>query len=360
MGNDLRSSDSKSTGQRMSRIISKLFSRVIKAEETEISPFSRQDFDLSSVLKVVENSLLKCIEVCSVDDSIGSSTAFIDWDSYHSSHMSPCIASIDTLVHHVLHAKNNQGQLNELSNLLTVSGLGENSFTAKILNESCLKIGIPPLNSRQTTSVDKLYDVNYLSELIFTVGGAQDGQERLHAMDDLREYLDAHKDIDIEAHLSGVSSPFRKYILDQLKSPFRPLLTPSERSLFSGIESSSSAAQLSSHSVLSDWSQSNMSMSQKLRHLKNKINAAEATANSSRSDQVETPLPNIQDDEIYQASPDPPGPVSSLRQRLAAATERAKVRSPEPSKDVSRPSSAVGNAAALRARLESVKRMSRN
>jgi hypothetical protein len=355
IGKDLRSSDSKSTGQRMSGIISKLFARVIKAEETEISPFSRQDFDMPNVLKVIENSLAKCIEVCS-----GSSSAFINWTSYNSSYMSPCIALIDTLVHHVLDAKNNQGKLNDLSKALADSGLGENSLTSKFFNDACLKIGISPLHSNQITSNTKLYDVDYLSELIFTVGGAQDGQERLNAMADLREYLDAHKDIDIEAHLSGVSSPFRRYILDQLKSPFRPLLTPSERSLFSGIESSSSAAQLSSQSILSEWSQSNMSMSQKLRHLKNKINAAEATANSSMSDQADNPLPNLSNEEMYKAIPEPSGPVSSLRQRLAAATERAKVRSPEPSKDVSRPSSAAGNAAALRARLESVKRMSRN
>ena len=57
-------------------------------------------------------------------------------------------------------------------------------------------------------------------------------------MGDLREYDEAHKDIDIESHLSGVSGPFRKNILEQLRSPFKPLISPSERSLVSGIDSS--------------------------------------------------------------------------------------------------------------------------
>jgi hypothetical protein len=108
--------------------------------------------------------------------------------------------------------------------------------------------------------------------LIFSVGGAEDDQDRVDAMNDLREYLDAHKDIDIESHLSSVSVPFRKYILEQLRSAFRPLLTPSERSLMSGVESTASAVHSSSRSVMSEWSKGNMAMSEKLRYLKNKIN----------------------------------------------------------------------------------------
>jgi hypothetical protein len=338
----------------MSRIISKLFSRVIKAEESEISPFSRNDFDLSSVLKLIEHSLSKCKDI-----NDAGSGVFHELPSFDTSNMAPLITLIDTFVHQMLRAKYQQGKLNDFLNTLDISGLGRGSLTGKILDDGCQKLGIGPIYDPQTRPNTKSYDVDYLSELIFTIGGAQDGQERFDAMTDLRDYLDAHKDIDIETHLSGVSSPFRKYILDQLKSPFRPLLTPSESSFLSGIESSGSGVHTSSHSLISDWSQGNMTMSQKLRYLKNKISAAEATASTVKSDTVQSPLPTLTN-EPFDHSPESPGQSSSLRQRLAAATERANLRSPEPINDTIRPSSAIGNAAALRARLESVKRMSRD
>jgi hypothetical protein len=92
------------------------------------------------------------------------------------------------------------------------------------------------------------------------------------------------------------------------------------------------------------------------------MKAAEATANSVKGaveeDPASSPPPRAPQYNTYETSPEPSGQVSSLRQRLAAATERAKMRSPEPPEDRLRPSSAVGNAAALRARLESVKRSS--
>jgi hypothetical protein len=107
-----------------------------------------------------------------------------------------------------------------------------------------------------------------------------------------------------------------------------------------------------------------MSMSEKLRYLKSKINAAEVS-HSKAHDLVENsegpPSPPRQPYKTYESSPEPTGQgVSSLRQRLAAATERAKMRSPEPLINEKRPSSAVGNAAALRLRLESVRGINRD
>jgi len=92
----------------------------------------------------------------------------------------------------------------------------------------------------------------------------------------------------------------------------------------------------------------------------NQIKAAETTANSGKilvEDEAAHPPPPAQKYKTHGSSPEPNRQVSSLRQRLAAASERAKMRSPEPPEDRTRPSSAVGNAAALRARLESVRRL---
>lgn len=350
--------DTKTTSHRMSRIVTKLLARVVKAEENEIVPFSMKESHWGHLFATIEEVLAKCNSLSPQPPSVADSTKMSDLDSYSGDHMSPCRDEVNTFVHHVLTAKSKQGKLMELRNTLEKSGIGEASFTGKMFSASCKSIGISPLfgpTSRISyqTPTTKTYDDDYLAELIFAVGGAEDDDDRVDAMDDLREYVDAHKDIDIQSHLSGVSAHFRKYILDQLKSPFRPLLRKSERSLFSGVDSIAKGS--SSRSVISDWSASNMSMSNKLRILKSKINAAEANANPiQQPDPSPPPPPNEYN--TASTSPEPSGHMSSLRQRLAEATERANARSPEPVKGKPRPSSATTNAAALRARLESVRR----
>ncbi len=97
-----------------------------------------------------------------------------------------------------------------------------------------------------------------------------------------------------------------------------------------------------------------MPMSNKLKILKSKINAAEANANSLNQS-VSSPPPSLEEHKIAPSSPELPGNMSSLRQRLAEATVRANARSPEPVRGKPLPSSATTNAAALRARLESAR-----
>jgi hypothetical protein len=229
--------DTKTTSHRMSRIVTKLLARVLKAEMNEIVPFSMKEAHWTNLLGAIEEVLKKCNSL-SLQPSGADSSRISDLDSYNGDHMAPCKDAASTFVHHVLTTKNKQGKLMELRNILEKAGCGESSYTGKMFSASCKTIGISPLfgpsGIPQHYPIAKTYDDDYLSELIFAVGGAEDDNDRVDAMDDLREYVDAHKDIDIQSHLSGVSGHFRKYILDQLRSPFRPLLRKSERSLFSG------------------------------------------------------------------------------------------------------------------------------
>jgi len=296
--------------------------------------------------------------------------------------MGPCKEMMNSFAKHILKAKNSQGKIDELRQTFDEAGLHSTSQAGIAFSTCCQEQGLAPLF--KTTSLPPIdpsasYDVDYLSELIYAVGGAEEDCGRVDAMEDLRDYLDAHKEIDIEAHLSGVSAPFRKYILEQLKSPFRNLMTKSDRSLLSGF-SSAPAAPGSSRSVVSEFSEGKMSMSEKLRFLKNKINATEARLSNSETGAVDgsgplststpgpasippitfkSPTAEVKPAvKIQSTSPEPNSAMSSLRQRLAAAAVRANAKSPEAVISAQRPSSAVGNAAALRARLNSVKRMS--
>jgi len=353
--------ENKTTNHRMSRIVTKLFSRVLKAEENEIASFSRRGFNLESVLKTIEETLIKCDALSPPRTSSvaeASAVSDLDLDSYSADKMAACRDLVNTFVMHLLKAKSDQGKIVELRKTLENAGLSKDSRTGKLFIASCTTIAISPIFGPSNPEKSPTnYDVDYLSELIYAVGGAEDDDDRVDSMSDLRDYLEAHKEIDIESHISGVSAPFRKYILEQLHSPFRPLMRRSSRSVLSGLVST--PGESSSRSVVTDWSEGNMSMTDKLRYLKSKINAAEQTANSVINNDSPPPRPpSTNEYKTHEASPEPTTHVSSLRQRLAAATERAKAKSPEPTKNKTRPSSAIGNAATLRARLESVRRTS--
>ena len=351
--------------QRMSRIITKLFSRVIKAEESEIAPFTSRQTNVEAILMGIEQFLIKCDSISgSVTHSTDGSTLTDPASLRDADKLAPCHDMIHTLVLQLIKAKNAQDSMQELRNELMNNGLHQSTFTGRLVATCCTELGLTPIYRVETISSktdSRSYDPDYLSELIYAVGRAGDDDDRIASMDDLRDYLDAHKDIDIESHLSGVSAPFRKYILDQLRSPVRAITSAGSRSMLSNMTSISSQ-NMSSRSAGSDFSESNsqMSMSEKLRYLKSKINAAEATAQSAMGSNAITSSSSL--GYVRSTNYSPPAAsssqgVSSLRQRLAAATRRANAKSPAKSHDLDdRPSSAMANTASLRARLELVRR----
>lgn len=349
--------------QRMSRIVTKLFSRVIKAEESEIAPFTSRQTNVEAILMGVEKNLIQCN---SIPDSVVHSTDGIstltDPESLRDAadKLAPCHDMIHTLVLQLIKAKNSQDSMQELKSELETNGLHYSTFTGRLVASCCTELGLTPIydvDAIPSNTKSKSYDPDYLSELIYAVGRAADDDDRVASMDDLRDYLDAHQEIDIKSHLSSVSAPFRKYILDQLRSPVRNIASAGTRSMQSN-------GSLLSRSSGSDFNESNsqMSMSEKLRYLKSKINAAEATAQSAMGSSSVASASNMS----YTSSTNYSIPVSSssqgvssLRQRLAAATERANAKSPLKSREfngIGRPSSVSANTASLRARLESVRR----
>jgi hypothetical protein len=354
--------------QRMSRIVTKLFSRVIKAEESEIAPFTSRQTNVEAILMGVEKNLIQCN---SISDSVVHSTdgsALTDPASLRDAadKLAPCHDMIHTLVLQLIKAKNSQDSMQELKSELENNGLHYSTFTGRLVASCCTELGLTPIydvDAISSNTKSNSYDPDYLSELIYAVGRAANDDDRVASMDDLRDYLDAHQEIDIKSHLSSVSAPFRKYILDQLRSPVRNIASEGTRSMQSN-GSLLTSQNMSNRSAGSDFSESNsqMSMSEKLRYLKSKINAAEATAQSAMGSSSVASASNTR----YTSSTNYNIPVSSssqgvssLRQRLAAATERANANSPLKSREfdgLGRPSSVSANTASLRARLESVRR----
>ena len=154
--------------------------------------------------------------------------------------------------------------------------------------------------------------------------------------------------------MSSLSAPFRKYLLSELKSPFRPPLSSASRSMLSGYASSKGGGFGSLRSFTSD--DTSRSMSEKLQYLKSKINTAEATAQTAISSAPLSQTHSLLNSQSFESSS-----AMSLRQKLAAASEKRTALMENKPNGTGRPSfesSAIGNVAAVRARLlETVRRM---
>jgi len=371
MQQNVPSSDVSNAHHRMSRIITKLFGRVLKAETSEPTSFSSNTFDLESVLGTLETVLSKSQMPGSSHSVLSDASSISELDSMGGDKMAPCRNICNTFMIELLKAKQTQNNASEIKIALRKLGYLRETHSGRLFISCCNELGLDSLISPQKgppsaaqnflNPNDGSYDADQLSELIFAVGGAEEDEDRIDALEDLRAFVDAHPGIDLESHLSGLSVPFRKFILEQMKSPFRPPLRESSRSLLSGY--SSSAPERSDRpavvSTNTASNQENMTMSEKLRYLKHKINAAEETAQSvidpSGRRTSDLPLPPSTSAASF-ASPN--SKFSSLRQRLVAASEkRSHMSTPEKNERGGIESAALGNAAILRARLESVKRM---
>merc|ERR1719491_1698759 len=368
----------------MSRIVTKLFSRVIKAEEGVLMPFSGKDVDLSSLLGSLEKVLSKTRSMVGQNGNNSDSGKAIDSDFICDNRMTPLLTMGRTLMIHLLKSKGGPGKFEEVKGIIDSLNLPEDSLTERLFSSCGSELGLekrqgsPQKQSSPDVDRNRSYDEGKLSELIFAIGRAEEEEARMYAIDDLRDFTRQHEQVNIETHLSTLSAPFRKYILDELQdpSPFRPPLSSSSRSVMSGISAGTfpnpTGNNFNQMETVPEWNSRNttQSMSEKLRYLKSKINAAEATAQSVMESTLTT---NVGDDDnstleshfsrdtssIFRGEQQQTNGYVSLRDRLAAANAK---RAGE-----SRPvtggggnafeSAALGNAAALRARLESVRRM---
>jgi len=369
---------------RMSRIVTKLFSRVIKAEEGVLMPFSGKDVDLSSLLGSLEKVLSKTRSMVGQNGNNSDSGKAIDSDFICDNRMTPLLTMGRTLMIHLLKSKGGPGKFEEVKGIIDSLNLPEDSLTERLFSSCGSELGLekrqgsPQKQSSPDVDRNRSYDEDKLSELIFAVGRAEEEEARMYAFDDLRDFMRQHDQVNIESHLSTLSAPFRKYILDELQnpSPFRPPLSNSSRSLMSGISASNvpnSTINVNPMETVPEWNSRNtsQSMSEKLRYLKSKINAAEATAQSVMESTLTTNGSEADDStlashyssgtaSIFRGEPQQQtNGYVSLRERLAAANAKRagdNIR-PASSGGSAFESAALGNAAALRARLESVRRM---
>lgn len=305
---------------RLSRVVTKLLTRVLKAEESTSDPFLSPTMDIEAVLCCLEDALVACDKAEDSGNAEGAAST----------------RNVAKLV--VTAVLNSRGEastlLDEMANLdidPSASALG------KLVSSVCTALGIDS-NPSRGSSASTLPIQKDVALLVSAIGSSTQGSDRDQAIAALKHHTALHGDEELNNHLKDVSAAFRAFILEQLSE---------ERQQASPTNSSS--------------------MSERIKSLRSKLNATEAAVQSVVS--VEngghqqtlgsgSDLSNrSHEDDSAQEAPPPKPSVKAFRDRLAAAQERrdattfatAEVTSPVPQ------TTAGNRAAALRARLQAVK-----
>jgi hypothetical protein len=327
---------------RLSRVVTKLFARVVKAEEAALIPFSPSSMDMEAVLCCLEDTLTACDKAEQNAHSEDGVTA------------SRSLATV--LVTAILKARGGPSSIRwDMQQL----GIDPQSSALGAVVTQCA----PELERLDSPSRVSSRDV---ASLVSAIGSARQGSERDAAISALRRYKSIHGDEQLNAHLTDVSAAFRAFVLDQLK--VKPLA-------ISGAESSNAS-----------------SMSERIKSLRSKLTATEAAVQSAvdTADTKESRKPVVEEQPTsFRSSLAMPSPSKLPAASSATTTTTTTTKMPAPSSSDAGPSSvrdfrdrlaaaqgkrssggstgegfvqptapAGGRAAALRARLQAVKRQS--
>lgn len=317
------STDESMFNSRLTRVVTKLFSRVIKAEEGAIKPFDPNNFDAESILCCLEDSLVACRQAEEVGDAPDAAAA------------SRNLATL--LVTAMLKARGEsfslRGELDELGIDSASSDLGH--LLVSCATELGLYSGSPRGPPRGSVSNRDV------GALVSAVGSASQGAEREKAVSALRRYTEVYGNSDLNEHLLQVSAAFRQFIVEEL---------------------SLNTAPPSPAKIASD------AMSERIKKLRSKLNSKEASGQSASrtnsDDQIEehSSISRLENPTTSDFGPTEKAPtVRAFRARLAAAQEKRTTSTSsnvEASPLVS--DSSGSRAAALRARLQKVKDQSRD
>jgi hypothetical protein len=225
----------------LSRVVTKLFTRVIKAEESSLQPFSSACIDTEALICTLEDALVACEraeEDGKAEDAIAASKH---------------LAKILLLA--ILKAR---GEIASLRSEMDELGIDPGSSAIGKLVESCTtELGLStssPVRESPKDIVVSSVSADFAS-LVSAVGSAPQGPEREAAIDMLRKYKATHGDAELNNRLAKVSYAFRAFVLEQL----------SENTANNQAPEPSKAS----------------SMSERIKNLRSKINATEAVVQSA-------------------------------------------------------------------------------
>ncbi|KAG7371784.1 hypothetical protein IV203_017926 [Nitzschia inconspicua] len=307
---------------RLSRIVSKLMSRVIKAEESSAKPYDPTTVDMEAV-------------ICCLDDTLEASTRSAKEGNKEGVGATENLAKL--LVVSILKSR---GEKNTFVDMMKELEIDPSSSPLGALVVTCAtELGIASDES-STAQFNKKPDV---AALVSAVGSATDEASRNQAVLALMQYKEVNGDSDLNDHLQNVSAAFREFVLQQLcENPDpQPPVT------------------------------SNNSMSERIKSLRSKLNATEAVIQSTSANRLAmesssgidtisllTSSSGLEEKEESSSGTHPQPSLQAFRDRLAASHEKRATAGGGSSGDVQLAvpaTTAGGRAAALRARLQAVK-----
>jgi hypothetical protein len=380
---DTLSSEKHAFDSRLSRLLSKLFMRVIKAEEAASEPFNPNSVDLEAIL-------------CSMEDFLN--TRHTTGNLLGSSDV--CTGVMQSLADALIRARGVKklrsimkdldiGPVSLLASFIqNIEGTDGDKMTFTVSEHVALNVSSPQKVStmplfKASRSLSLISDVSTdAAALVSALASSNAGPEREAALEALRQYKLTHGDDGLIAHLQEVSSPFRAFIEQQI----------------AGAEGLASTTKKVEEENIG-------SMSERLNSLRSRLGANESTTSTPKNEPTATKLLNATNDSptgtilnatrvssmgtstkqtqsVSAASHIPSSIAShrSLGSRLAKSTP-SKLAQPSPSKLSSTStlrerleasqmnrrvlagpnevSTSLGRAAALRARLEAVKQKNR-
>ena len=179
---------------KLSKVISKLFNKVLKDESVSPNPYA--SVDLESILCLLDDTLVSC----------NRNTL-----SNNSSSASPVEDMILTLLKSLVSSRT-QKQILE-----TMIDVGIDP------DESCLGNFMSSRNLVPLTKTQSNEDVNdariiELASIISQISSETNETEREYSIGSLQRFKQLHPDIDINSHLSQVSGHFRTFILEKLET----------------------------------------------------------------------------------------------------------------------------------------------
>lgn len=263
---------------RLSRVISRLFVRVIKSEESSEDPYAPIHMDMESLVCIMEDTLESC-------------------KATFGPPMDACKEMVLNLTESILKSYGHVGQLHKVMEDASISVTS--SLLAGLLNS------LSPGGQTSTSDTVKRPSV---AELVTALGNSREGVNRDTALAELRKHREEFGTVELNAYLEEVSPAFRKFIEDQLNS---------------GITSPSN-------------SESSNSMSERLRKLRTRLQATERAVNLVDDE------PGIQRASQEQPKPMGisnslalPHPAPSRSSRLALPSPRSRKSHLSPSRRVS-------------------------
>jgi len=289
---------------RLSRVISRLFTRVLKAEEQMASAYSGAQ--MKSIVGAMEETLDGC---------------------KHMASNAACKDMVTSLVTSILNAHKGADPLRDTMASLGISR--RDSELAAVVNSLAPPASTDQRTPRRSVSPSKLE--RSIADLVDALANSKEGPEREAAIAALRKHQEEHGKAHLQEYLQEMSPAFRSFIEEQLA--------------------------MSASSPSNSESNSSSSMSERLKKLRSRLQATELTIQTS-TDETDQPPPRPKN---LVAPPSSSAPNSSTRSlsRLAQPSpskarmsmSRSRLAQPSPSRSSSRNTAAAN----LRARLEAVK-----